>query len=70
MASLTREEMFYKMFCDELATPFANAMRKAHVIGLSFSFSQGVIFFAYAAAFWLGAYLIKQAELDYVDVFK
>ncbi|XP_053373066.1 ATP-dependent translocase ABCB1-like isoform X2 [Mercenaria mercenaria] len=70
VASLTREEMFYKMFCDELETPYNNALRKSHVIGISFSFSQGVIFFAYAAAFWLGAYLIKQAELDYVDVFK
>ncbi|KAH3719218.1 hypothetical protein DPMN_062050 [Dreissena polymorpha] len=28
------------------------------------------MFFAYAAAFWLGAYLIKQSEVDYVDVFK
>ncbi|XP_060595692.1 ATP-dependent translocase ABCB1-like [Ruditapes philippinarum] len=70
VASLTREEMFNKMFSDELETPYNDALRKAHVIGLSFSFSQGIIFIAYAAAFWLGAYLIKQAELDYVDVFK
>jgi ATP-binding cassette subfamily B (MDR/TAP) protein 1 len=62
--------MFNKMFSDELETPYNDALRKAHVIGLSFSFSQGIIFIAYAAAFWLGAYLIKQAELDYVDVFK
>lgn len=62
--------MFYKKFCDELDTPYAAGLRRAHVIGISFSVSQAAMFFAYAASFWLGAYLIKQSELDYVDVFK
>ncbi|XP_053373101.1 ATP-dependent translocase ABCB1-like isoform X2 [Mercenaria mercenaria] len=70
VASLTREEMFYKKFSAELDIPYNEALKKAHVIGISFSFSQGVIFFAYAASFWLGAYLIQQSEIDYVDVFK
>lgn len=70
MASLTREDMFYKNFTDELETPYREALKKSHVIGITFSFSQGFIFFAYAASFWLGAYLIEQGKLNYIDVFK
>ncbi|XP_060590153.1 ATP-dependent translocase ABCB1-like isoform X2 [Ruditapes philippinarum] len=70
VASLTREKMFRRKFKAELDVPYEEALKKAHVIGISFSVSQGVIFFAYAASFWLGAYLIQQSELDYVAVFK
>jgi len=70
VASLTREDMFYKKFKDALATPYKSALRRAHLIGITFSTSQAVMFFAYAASFWLGAYLIQQSELDYIDVFK
>jgi len=62
--------MFYKKFVEELETPYRKALKNSHVVGITFSFSQGVIFFAYAAAFWLGAYLIEQGELGYIDVFK
>jgi len=70
VASLTREDMFYEKFCQELQAPYDAAMKKAQVIGISFSISQSAMFFAYAASFYLGAYLIRQSELDYVDVFK
>ncbi|KAL4222180.1 ABC transporter B member 11 [Mactra antiquata] len=70
VSSLTREDMFHKKFCDELETPYVEALKKAHVVGISFSFSQGVIFFAYACSFWLGAYLIEQAQIDYISMFK
>ncbi|WAR00123.1 MDR1-like protein [Mya arenaria] len=70
VASLTREGMFLDKFMHELNGPFRDALKKAHVVGIAFSFSQGVIFFCYAASFWLGAYLVEQKELDYVQVFK
>lgn len=70
VAALTREDMFFKNFCNELETPYKQALKKAQIIGISFSISQAAMFFAYAASFWLGAYLIQQSELDYVDVFK
>nr|AJG01604.1 ATP-binding cassette sub-family B MDR/TAP member 1 [Dreissena polymorpha] len=70
VASLTREDMFQKKFSHELQIPYNLALKKAHVIGITFSLSQAVMFFAHAATFWLGAYLIKQSEVDYVDVFK
>ena len=62
--------MFLQKFMHELTGPYRDALKKSHVVGISFSFSQGVIFFAYAASFWLGAYLVERGELDYVQVFK
>ena len=45
-------------------------MKKAHLQGFGYGFSQGVIFFAYAAAFILGAYLIEQKILDFTNMFR
>ena len=45
-------------------------MRKAHGIGLTFSVSQASIFFAYSGIFYLGAYLVENDGLDFVDMFK
>ena len=47
-----------------------SAMRKAHGIGLTFSVSQACIFFAYSGIFYLGAYLVENDGLDFVDMFK
>ena len=54
----------------ELNIPYRAALKKAHVIGITFSFSQAIVFFAYAASFYFGAYLIEEGEMEYVDVFK
>ena len=70
VASLTREEIFYKNFTKELSIPYRAAIRNAHIMGISYSFSQAIIFFAYAAVFVYGAYLIEEGEMEYVDVFK
>ena len=70
MASLTREEIFFKNYMHELNIPYRAALKKAHVIGITFSFSQAIVFFAYAASFYFGAYLIEEGEMEYVDVFK
>lgn len=45
-------------------------MKKAHVIGAAFSFSQSIIFFAYAAAFYYGAWLIENDNLGFTEMFK
>ena len=47
-----------------------SAMRKAHGIGMTFSVSQACIFFAYSGIFYLGAYLVENDGLDFVDMFK
>jgi ATP-binding cassette subfamily B (MDR/TAP) protein 1 len=38
--------------------------------GITFGFSQGVIFLAYAAAFTLGAYLVEIEETDFEGLMK
>jgi ATP-binding cassette subfamily B (MDR/TAP) protein 1 len=45
-------------------------MKKAHAVGLAFSFSEGIIFFAYAGIFYLGAYLVETKDLYFDDMFK
>ena len=70
VASLTREQTFYDNFCGELEVPYRKAMRKAHVIAIFNSFSQSVLFFAYATSFYYGAYLVMQNEMDFEEVFK
>ncbi|KAK3589575.1 hypothetical protein CHS0354_043029 [Potamilus streckersoni] len=70
VASLTKEEMFYQNYKSTLTEPYKAALKKAHVVGITFSISQAIIFFAYATAFWFGAWLIEKGEMKYVDVFK
>ncbi len=70
VASLTREQKFYESFVYELMQPYKQALCKAHVVAISFSFSQAIVFYIYALSFWYGAKLIKNNELDFVEVFK
>lgn len=41
----------------------------ANIVGLAFSVTQSLIFFAYGACFYLGAYLISLCEMDVEGVF-
>lgn len=43
---------------------------KSHVYGITFSFTQSLIFFAYAAIFTFGAFLIKKELVTYENMFK
>ena len=55
---------------DLLMLSLRSAMKKCHVVGITFSVSQALIFFCYAATFYLGAYLVEEENLDFVDMFK
>lgn len=70
VASLVKEKKIHDMYMENLSTPYKAAVRKANIAGLAFSFSQSIIFFAYAASFYFGAYMIQKREMDFVDVFK
>ena len=70
VATLTKEDHFYNEYVKQSSKPFKQSMRKAHAIGLMFSVSQSIIFFAYAAIFYLGAWLVENDGLDFVDMFK
>ena len=45
-------------------------INRSHASGLAFGFSQAIVFFAYAACFSFGAWLIDQGTITYEDMFK
>jgi ABC-type multidrug transport system fused ATPase/permease subunit len=49
---------------------YRDIMKNAHLLGFTFSFTMSIMFFAHAAIFSLGAYLIKQGEIDFSEMFK
>ncbi|XP_069392955.1 ATP-dependent translocase ABCB1 isoform X2 [Paralichthys olivaceus] len=69
VASLTREPKFESLYQENLNVPYKNSTKKAHVYGLAFSFSQAMIYFAYAGCFRFGAWLIEEGRMDVQGVF-
>ncbi|XP_077128891.1 bile salt export pump-like [Ranitomeya variabilis] len=70
VAGLGKENMFVQMYEKELEMPYQAAVKKAHVYGVSFGFSQCVIFMAYAASFRFGGFLVNTEGLHYSNVFR
>ncbi|XP_040901258.1 ATP-binding cassette, sub-family B (MDR/TAP), member 4 [Toxotes jaculatrix] len=69
VASLSREPKFESLYQENLRVPYKNSQKKAHVYGITFSFSQAMIYFAYAGCFRFGAWLIKAGRMDVEGVF-
>ncbi|XP_067658455.1 ATP-dependent translocase ABCB1-like isoform X1 [Haliotis asinina] len=68
--SLTRETHFYERYCSEILKPYKENMKQAHVYGISFGFSQGVVFLLYAGAFRFGAYLVSINDMTADSVYR
>lgn len=66
---LTIEQKILDSYVATLIAPKSKALKMANIIGLAFSVSQSLIFFAYAACFYLGAHLISECEMDVEGVF-
>ena len=49
---------------------FRQSFRNAFVYGVTFGFSKSITFFAYAATFRFGAWLVSEGRMDFEDVFK
>ncbi|XP_008297780.1 ATP-dependent translocase ABCB1 [Stegastes partitus] len=69
VASLTREPKFESLYQENLVVPYKNAKKKAHMYGFTYSFSQAMIYFAYAGCFRFGAWLIDAGRMEAQDVF-
>ncbi|XP_054471765.1 bile salt export pump [Anoplopoma fimbria] len=70
IAGLAKENSFVESYEQKLVLPFKSYRKKANIYGLCFSFSQCVIFMAYAASFRYGGYLVKSEGLHYMLVFR
>ncbi|KAI9533317.1 Multidrug resistance protein 1 [Dissostichus eleginoides] len=69
VVSLNREPKFESLYQENLEIPFRNSKKNAHVHGLTFSFSQAMIYFAYAGCFRFGAWLVEEKRMDIQGVF-
>jgi len=70
VASLTREPRFIGEYKKIIDIPQSQNLKKAHIFGITFSFTQSLIFFAYAAIFMFGAFLISKGIINYENMFK
>ncbi|XP_074509789.1 ATP-dependent translocase ABCB1 isoform X5 [Sebastes fasciatus] len=69
VVSLNREPTFEFLYQENLEIPHKNSQKNAHVYGITFSFSQAMIYFAQAACFRFGAWLITHGRMDFEGVF-
>merc|ERR1712136_659796 len=58
VVSLTKEKDFYRRFAEACVDPYLASKRKSYYYGIAFGMSQSIIFFAYAALYRFGAYLM------------
>ncbi|KFO26063.1 Multidrug resistance protein 2, partial [Fukomys damarensis] len=61
--SLTREKVFEQMYGETLQSQHRNTLKKAQIIGSCYAFSHAFVYFAYAAGFQFGAYLIQAGRM-------
>ncbi|XP_072010354.1 ATP-dependent translocase ABCB1 isoform X3 [Engystomops pustulosus] len=69
VVSLTRETKFEAMYEEKLVGPYKNAIKKAHIHGVTFGLSQAIMFFAYAGSFRFGAWLVANNHISVENVF-
>ncbi|XP_033762523.1 ATP-dependent translocase ABCB1-like [Pecten maximus] len=70
VASLTREQSFIDKYERFLNVLYINGRKRSFVHGAMSGLSLAVMFFAYAAAFTYGGYLVQYDNLPFENVFK
>ncbi|KAG8514703.1 ATP-binding cassette sub-family B member 5, partial [Galemys pyrenaicus] len=63
IVSLTREKAFEQTYEEALQTQHRNTLKKAQIIGSCYAISHAFVYFAYAAGFRFGAYLIQAGRM-------
>ncbi|XP_060069104.1 ATP-dependent translocase ABCB1-like [Ylistrum balloti] len=70
VASLTREQSFIEKYTGFLDVLYTNGKRRSFLNGVMSGLSLAFMFFAYAAAFAYGGYLVQYEDLPFQNVFK
>nr|UUF94159.1 P-glycoprotein 2 [Toxocara canis] len=68
--ALNKQSTFIKEYTYHLKTPFRENMQRAHIYGGVFAFSQSLIFFMYALAFWLGSLFVDGGLMQPINVYR
>ncbi|VDK45580.1 unnamed protein product [Anisakis simplex] len=68
--ALNKQSTFIATYSEHLQTPFRENMRRAHIYGAVFAFSQSLIFFMYALAFWLGSIFVDSGYMQPINVYR
>ncbi|XP_046573597.1 ATP-dependent translocase ABCB1-like [Haliotis rubra] len=70
VASLNTEKVFVDKY-EDIITQICNAgVKRSHIRGFAHGFSQCILYFAYAAAFTYGSYLVQTGEMQFFEVFR
>ncbi|TNN61547.1 Bile salt export pump [Liparis tanakae] len=70
IAGLGKERLFVETYEAQLDAPYEAAIKKAHVYGACYGFSQCVIFLTNSASYRFGGYLVQQEGLHFSLVFR
>ncbi|CAF3161370.1 unnamed protein product [Rotaria sp. Silwood2] len=68
VAQLTKEKHFGDEYCKLLDACFKNSIRRAHIFGLLFGFTDAIMFFGMAALFSFGAWRVQQGAMTFENV--
>ncbi|XP_072037232.1 ATP-dependent translocase ABCB1-like [Amphiura filiformis] len=69
VVSLTRENVIYGNFKSILKDPYMKSQKNSIITGVTFAFAQIVIYFAYAAVFRFGGYLVGKGLMEFQNMF-
>uniref|UniRef100_A0A914YRI7 ABC transmembrane type-1 domain-containing protein n=1 Tax=Panagrolaimus superbus TaxID=310955 RepID=A0A914YRI7_9BILA len=67
---LNKQFIFNEKYAHHLSAPYKANLKQAHIYGAVFAFSQSVIFFMYALAFYLGSIFVNQHLMTPLAVFR